>query len=102
MSFASDVRNEICKTDITEVCCARAELAGMVCFGTVVKNREIKMRTENECVAKRFYDLIYFLYNIKIDITSSESGFYNATLSGDEVIKIMRDMNFHFHQDVHI
>ena len=105
MSFASDVKNEICKTDIMEVCCARAELAGMVCFGTVVKNREIKMRTENESVAKRFYDLIKFLYNIKIDITSSESGVFNAVLSGDEVIKIMRDMKlggvpFHIDREI--
>lgn len=92
MSFASDVKNEICRADITEVCCARAELTGLVCFGASLKNGEIRLRTENEAVAQRFYNLIKFLYNIKIDISSTESGIYNAVFTGNEVLKVIRDM----------
>lgn len=91
MSFASDVKNEICKTDITEVCCARAELAGMVCFGATVKNNEIRIRTECEDVAKRFCSLVKFLYNLKADTSVTESGTFMAVLSGVEVIKVLRD-----------
>ena len=92
MSFASEVRGEVCQIDITEVCCARAELVGMVCYGASIKNNEIKLRTENAIVAQRFYDLINFLYNIKINVDSTDAGVYYATLEGTEVIKILRDM----------
>ena len=90
MSFASEVRGEVCQIDITEVCCARAELVGMVCYGASIKNNEIKLRTENAIVAQRFYDLINFLYNIKINVDSTDAGVYYATLEGADVIKILR------------
>lgn len=92
MSFASEVRAEVCQTDITEVCCARAELVGMVCYGAVIKSNEIKLRTESAIVAQRFYDLIKFLYNIKINVEVTDAGVYYATLEGVDVIKILRDM----------
>lgn len=91
MSFASDIREEICKFDIDEVCCARAELVGMVFFGAVIKRDEIRIRTESECVAKRFYDLVRFLYNIEVKLTSKNNVYY-AEFLGDEVLKVIRDM----------
>ena len=92
MSFASEVKGEVCQVEITEVCCARAELVGMVCYGASIKNNEIKLRTENAIVAQRFYDLIDFLYNIKINVEVTDAGVYYATLEGTEVIKVLRDM----------
>ena len=92
MSFASEVKGEICRMDIENVCCARAELVGMVCYGASVKSSEIKLRTENAIVAQRFYDLMYFLYNIKINVSVTEAGVYYATLEGTDVIKVLRDM----------
>ncbi len=92
MSFASDVRAEICKIDITEVCCARAELVGMVCYGASIKNNELKLRTENAIVAKRFYELIKFLYNIGINVEITDTGVCYATLEGPDVLKVLRDM----------
>ena len=92
MSFASEVREEICRTEITEVCCARAELVGMVCYGATIKNDELKLRTENSIVAQRFFELIKFLYNINIKIDVTDAGAYYATLEGAEVLKVLRDM----------
>ncbi len=92
MSFASEVKGEVCQVEITEVCCARAELVGMVCYGASIKNNEIKLRTENAIVAQRFYDLVNFLYNIKINVDVTDAGVYYATLEGTEVIKVLRDM----------
>jgi len=92
MSFASEIREEICKADINEVCCARAELVGMVCFGASAKSNEIKIRTENVTVAERFCKLINFLYKIDLKISSTESGIYFVQMLGDDVIRIIRDM----------
>lgn len=92
MSFASEVREEVCRTDIMDVCCARAELVGMVCYGAVIKSNELKLRTESAIVAQRFYNLMNFLYNIKIKVDVTDAGVYYATLEGIEVIKVLRDM----------
>lgn len=92
MSFASDVREEVCRIDITEVCCARAELVGMVCYGASIRNNELKLRTENIIVAQRFYELIKFLYNISINVETTDAGVCYATLEGSEVLKVLRDM----------
>lgn len=92
MSFASDVRGEVCQTELVDVCCARAELVGLVCYGATIKNNEIKLRTENAIVAQRFFDLVNFLYNIKIKVDVTDAGVYYATLEGIEVLKVLRDM----------
>jgi len=92
VSFAKEVKNEICKIELDNICCARAELAGIVCFSASVHNNTIKFKTENAGVANRIYILIDFLYNIKIGVTLRQSGTFIAEMYGDEVIKILRDM----------
>ena len=91
MSFASDVKDEVCAIDIEQVCCARAELAGLICFGASVKKKEMRLKTEKISVAERFCKLIEYLYNIKIPISSPGSGVHYAVFSGDEVLKVLRD-----------
>ncbi len=51
MSFASDVKNEICKMDTEDICCVRAELAGMVCFAAQITAEGFKINTENPAVS---------------------------------------------------
>lgn len=91
MSFASDIKEEICSLDIERVCCARAELAGLICFGTTVKKNEIRLKTENIAVAKRFCDLINYLYSIELSVVSADSGVNYVDFLGDEVLKVLRD-----------
>lgn len=91
VSFASEVKEEICKADIEQVCCARAELAGLICFGAAVRKNEIRLRTENIAVAQRFCDLIDFLYKIKIGVASLNSGIHSVSFEGADVLKVLRD-----------
>lgn len=92
MSFASDVKLEACKTELTSACCARAELAGMLCFGAVFKPAEIRLRTENGMVARRFYNLIEFHYHLRVSVSMTEAGVFCAVLQGGEALKVLRDV----------
>lgn len=92
MSFASGVKNEICKLEFEDICCIRAELAGIVCFSAQITNKVLKINTENNMVANRIYDLAKRLYNLSLDVEIRESGVYIVKLSGADVIKILRDM----------
>ncbi|MDR0405525.1 MAG: DNA-binding protein WhiA [Clostridiales bacterium] len=92
MSFASDVKNEICKTAIEEICCARAELAGIVCFSAQTPGGGLRINTEHHAVAERVCALAKRLYHLSLDVTARESGIYTIRADGAEVIKILRDM----------
>ncbi len=91
MSFASEVKEEICTVEIEQVCCARAELAGMIAFGTTVRKDEIRLRTESESTAKRFCELLEFLYKIRLETTTTDSKIHYVVLTGADVIKVLRD-----------
>ncbi len=92
MSFASDVKNEICKIPFEDICCTRAELTGIVCFAAQINADRLKINTENVMVANRIYELIKRLYNLKIDVVLRKSGSFSAQMIGSDVLKILRDM----------
>lgn len=43
MSFSSDIKRGLCAQPVTEACCARAQLYGMLFFGRRFSGREIEM-----------------------------------------------------------
>lgn len=92
MSFASNVKNEICKLELEDICCIRAELAGIVCFAAQISKSSIKINTENIMVARRIADLVKRIYNLNMDVVMRESGIVTIKMSGIEVLKILRDM----------
>ncbi|OQB12386.1 MAG: Sporulation transcription regulator WhiA [Firmicutes bacterium ADurb.Bin193] len=92
MSFASDVKNEICRAELEDICCVRAELAGIICFSAQITDRLIKINTENARVAERISELGVHLYKLGVEIEARESGIYSVKISGADVLKILRDM----------
>lgn len=92
MSFASGVKEEICKLELEDICCIRAELAGMVCFAAQLQPEGIKINTENSSVANRIILLIKKLYNLNAQLIHRDSGIYTVRLLGVEALKILRDM----------
>ena len=92
MSFASDVKNEICKLDLEDICCTRAELAGLVCFAAQISAEGIRINTESSAVASRIVLMIKRLYNLRVELVTRESSILTAKISGAEAVKILRDM----------
>jgi len=92
MSFASNVKKELCDLELEEICCVRAELTGIFCFGAQISRELIKINTENSSVAGRICLLTERLYNIKTTPQVRNSGTYTVKLSGSDVLKMLRDM----------
>lgn len=74
MSFSSDVRNELVKTEYENSCCKKSLLYGMALFSKSFSFSEIAFQTENKNAARLFRQLLAELCNIKCDISVSPSG----------------------------
>ena len=58
MSFASEVKAELCKTDPGRRCCARAELYGALLYANSFSATKIRLVTESEAFAGRLPQLL--------------------------------------------
>ena len=56
-SFTSVIKAELCKLPLKDNCCAAAELLGVICYSSFLKNNSINVRVENISVAKRIFSL---------------------------------------------
>lgn len=92
MSFASEVKNEICQQELGDICCVRAELTGIVGVGAFISNEKIRFKTEKGVVAQRFFALIERLYGIKAEANISDGGMFEVEVNGLDALKILRDL----------
>ena len=56
-SYTSTIKSEICKLPLKDKCCASAELLGVICYGSHLKNNTLNIRVENATVAKKVFSL---------------------------------------------
>ncbi len=56
-SFTSAIKREICNLPLNSGCCNAAELLGVVCFGSVIRNNRLSVKTESFSVAKRIQEM---------------------------------------------
>ena len=71
LSFASEIKREICNVPLKAPCCSVAELAGVICYGAIEKNNILYVKTEASFVAKRIYKLVKECLDIKCTVTKS-------------------------------
>lgn len=73
MSFASEVKEELCRTQMTKKCCVRAELYGILLFCQSFRAEEIKIVTALPSFAKRLPELLYRGFKLEFDRLPSEN-----------------------------
>lgn len=77
MSFSTLVKDELCRIEISEKCCLRSEILGVVLTGSLFlgdrNSRLMKMVTENAAFARRVYSTIRRLYNICPEVSFRKS-----------------------------
>lgn len=74
MSFSSQVKDELIKTEYEEVCCKKALLYGMCIFGKSFSENSVSLQTENKNIAGLYADLLKELFNIDCDLKESPKG----------------------------
>lgn len=78
MSFASAVKNELCRLETNEECCLLAELASVIrVSGDIGRIREkdavIRIVTENAAFARRIFSTVKKLFNIYPEVSIRKS-----------------------------
>jgi cell division protein WhiA len=71
MSFASELKTELCKTMPQNSCCLKAECYGLLLFGRNFSKNAITITTENSGVAHRVAQLTAELSGAIVDVSTS-------------------------------
>lgn len=67
MSFASEVREELCESIPEKKCCRRAECYGILLYCNTFSKREIRIVTENRSFAERLPRLFRRTFGVEFD-----------------------------------
>ncbi len=84
MSFSSDIKDELIKTENMPECCVHAMAYGMFLFGRSFTLSDISLMTDNERVADKYVSLAEEACGIKAQLNVSPAGKYTAAFEGDE------------------
>ena len=66
-SFSSKTKQELCKLTGFELCCRRAELAGIIAFAGSFDGNEIRINTESSPVARHLHNLVKELFEVQAE-----------------------------------
>lgn len=67
MSFSSDVKQELCKLNISRRCCAQAEAYGILLFCNTFHSRQVRIITESPWLKERLPVLFRKAFHITFD-----------------------------------
>ncbi len=78
MSFSSDIKNEIARQPIDNLCCAKSELSALTRTTAIITligggGLSLDYRSENAAVARRIYGLLKKCYQISSKVSVSKS-----------------------------
>ncbi len=66
MSFAGDVKSELCRTGLNRRCCAQAEAYGVLLYCNTFNSREIRIVTECDAFARRLPQLFKKAFHLTV------------------------------------
>ena len=81
MSFASDVKTELCRAPLSRKCCVQAEAYGVLLYCNTFHGGEARIVTENEAFAQRLPALFQKAFRLAFDRLPEGSGKQIFTLT---------------------
>lgn len=96
MTFASQVKNEIAKSNISKKCCAVSELYGILLVANVFSHTFIKIVTENKEIAKRIPILFKKGFNINVNTHVKNNKFIFEIDNPMEIEKIFSELSYDY------
>jgi len=76
MSFAGDVKSELCRAPLTRRCCAQAECYGILLYCNTFSSGEIRIITESDAFAQRLPQLFKKAFKVTFDRLPDGEGKY--------------------------
>ncbi|MCL2366230.1 MAG: DNA-binding protein WhiA [Oscillospiraceae bacterium] len=71
MSFSYNTKDELCRIELENTCCAVAECYGMLMFCNTFSVREIRMITGNKTLGQRMIDMFKIAFDVDFDSAPS-------------------------------
>ena len=90
MSFAGDVKSELCRSSLSRKCCAQAEAYGILLYCNTYSAAEIRIITENEAFAQRLPQLFKKAFKINFDRLPEGDGKFIFAIHEKEKIAAIR------------
>ena len=91
MSFAGDVKTELCRNTIHRRCCAQAEAYGILLYCNTFSTREIRIMTESDAFAKRIPPLFKKAFHLNVGPVPNGDGKRTFVLSEPSALAVIRD-----------
>jgi len=97
VSFSTLVKDELCRIELHDTCCMKAEILGVILTGNLFsyeKNfRNLKMVTENAAFARRVYSTIRKVYGISPEVSIRRSSKLKKHISYSIILASMQIIN---------
>jgi DNA-binding protein WhiA len=74
MSFAGEVKNELCRAPLSRKCCAQAEAYGVLLYCNTYTGSEVRIMTENDAFARLLPALFRKAFHLTFDRLPEGSG----------------------------
>ena len=91
MSFAGEVKTELCRTSLNRRCCARAEIYGALLYCNTFKTREIRIVTECDAFAKRIPVLFKKAFHLNVGPVPEGEGKRTFILEDPAALRMIAD-----------
>lgn len=89
MSFAGDVKNELCRSHLNRKCCARAEAYGVLLHCNTFTPQLARIITEHESFANRLPVLFQKAFRVEFDQISHGPGKRSLTVTDPEKLAVL-------------
>lgn len=84
MSFASEVKAELCRSKLTRKCCAQAEACGVLLYCNRFSPREVRIVTESQDFGRRLPALFHKAFGLAFDEKGDPESPKQVFLIGDQ------------------
>lgn len=89
MSFAGDVKNELCRANLNRRCCAQAEAYGVLLYCNTFNTREIRIVTECDAFAKRIPMLFKKAFHLSVGPVPEGEGKRTFVLTDPAALRVI-------------
>ena len=91
MSFAAEVKNELCRIPLNRKCCAQAEAYGILLYCNTFTPHEIRIITENEALAQRLPALFKKAFHVTFDRLPEGEGKHVFRIEDAEKLAVIQN-----------
>lgn len=91
MSFAGEVKQELCRSPLTQRCCARAEIYGILLYCNTFTAEEIRVVTESDALLSRLPALLQKAFGVQVQTAPKGAGKRSFLLRDTQLLRMLRE-----------